>query len=519
MNNKRPNRISVAILAMGGQGGGVLCDWIVRAGERAGWIVQSTSVPGVAQRTGATVYYLELFPKIEAEKGGKAPVLALMPVPQDVDIVVAGELVEAGRAIVRGFITAGRTVVITSGHRDYAISEKMAMGDGRVSAQEIARIVEQRAKKMVCFDMNAVAEESGSAISAVLLGSIAGSAVLPVTRENFEDAIHSSGIAVEANLRGFASGFEQAAGGAAVRLPEQSEKKAPKVSEDTDASKFIAQVRKQFPQITWPTVTAAVQKLVDYQDLSYAEKYHERITKVLEIDSAREKEGTEYRLTEAVARHLALWMTYEDAIRVADLKIRSQRFKRVREEVRAHPEQIVRITEFMHPRVQEICDVLPAAVGRFILNNGIAGGFLGFICRKGRRITTNSVSGFLLLYGISGLRKWRPRSLRQEVENGAIETWLELINSLAMHDYEMAVEIARCQELVKGYGDTHSRGMSSFNRIMGHVEEIREHTEPARLVSALRKAALADEKGEHLEEALKKIERPYAQTMEQQTSG
>ena len=52
---------------MGGEGGGVLADWIVALGEANGHIAQTTSVPGVAQRTGATIYYVELFPRAAAE--------------------------------------------------------------------------------------------------------------------------------------------------------------------------------------------------------------------------------------------------------------------------------------------------------------------------------------------------------------------------------------------------------------------------------------------------------------------
>ena len=50
--------IKLAVLAVGGQGGGVLADWITDVAERSGYIAQSTSVAGVAQRTGATIYYI-----------------------------------------------------------------------------------------------------------------------------------------------------------------------------------------------------------------------------------------------------------------------------------------------------------------------------------------------------------------------------------------------------------------------------------------------------------------------------
>ena len=127
--------IKIAILAMGGEGGGVLADWIVDLGERNGYIAQTTSVPGVAQRTGATIYYVELFPWAHAEREGAKPVLALMPLPGDVDVVLASELMEAGRAVQRGLVTPDRTTLIASTHRVYAIAEKTAMGDGRADSE------------------------------------------------------------------------------------------------------------------------------------------------------------------------------------------------------------------------------------------------------------------------------------------------------------------------------------------------------------------------------------------------
>src|ERR1041385_1486930 len=121
----RPRAIKGASLAMGGEGGGVLADWIVDLAEHGNYLVQTTSVPGVAQRTGATIYYLELFPRAAAKAAGKDPVLALVPVPGDVDVVIASELMEAGRAVQRGFVTPDRTTLVASTHRVYAMTEKI----------------------------------------------------------------------------------------------------------------------------------------------------------------------------------------------------------------------------------------------------------------------------------------------------------------------------------------------------------------------------------------------------------
>ena len=138
--------IKIAILAMGGEGGGVLADWIVDMGEANGYIAQTTSVPGVAQRTGATIYYVELFPQARADADHGVPILALMPLPGDVDVVLASELMEAGRAVQRGLVTSDRTTLIASTHRVYSIAEKSAMGDGRVDSKQLLAHADQAAK-------------------------------------------------------------------------------------------------------------------------------------------------------------------------------------------------------------------------------------------------------------------------------------------------------------------------------------------------------------------------------------
>ena len=74
--------LKLAIMAVGGQGGGVLTDWIIELAEGNGYRAQSTSVAGVAQRTGATIYYIEMTPDT-----GRDPVFSLSAAAGDVDIM------------------------------------------------------------------------------------------------------------------------------------------------------------------------------------------------------------------------------------------------------------------------------------------------------------------------------------------------------------------------------------------------------------------------------------------------
>ncbi|MFZ5607991.1 MAG: indolepyruvate oxidoreductase subunit beta family protein [Pseudomonadota bacterium] len=489
-----PRPISIAITALGGQGGGVLAGWIVAVAEAQGYIAQSTSVPGVAQRTGATVYCVELFSRDLAQERGKPPVLALMPMPGDVDIVIAAEWMEAGRAILRGFVTPARTTLIASTHRDYAIAEKAALGDGIADAQAVAKAAHAHARRLIAFDMNAAASEAGCAISAVLLGALAGAGALPFPRAAFEDVIRASARSVDNNLAGFAMGHDLARSDTPKESPPPAR---PAAFGAKGAEHLVQRLRRDFPHQVHGVLLDGARRLADYQDRRYVSDYAERLKPVLQADD----KALSYRLTRVAARHLALWMSYEDTIRVADLKTRAARFKRVREEVRAGPGHIVITSEFMHPRLEELRDTLPRPLGALIARMG----FLRSLFKRGRRITTTALSGFFLLRAIAMLRPLRRATYRHGVEMAAIDRWLDRIIRLAHENYDLAVEVAQCQGLVKGYGKTHERGMRHFNAIMEKLDQWGDGDGIADKVRRLRTAALADEEGAAFAQALREV--------------
>jgi indolepyruvate ferredoxin oxidoreductase, beta subunit len=485
--------IKIAILAMGGEGGGVLADWIVGLGEANGYIAQTTSVPGVAQRTGATIYYVELFPRALAEARGARPVLALMPLPGDVDVVLASELMEAGRAVQRGLVTPERTTLIASTHRVYAILEKTALGDGRADSHALLAHGEAAAKRFVRFDMERAAEESGSVISAVLFGALAGTGVLPFGRAQFEATIERGGVGVKASLRAFGAGFEGAANPPAA-APAAAAPAAP-AAKDPQVRALLERLQR-LPAAAQPLATEGVRRLVDYQDPAYAALYLDRLAHL-----QRAPGGADGALLADTARHLALWMSYEDTIRVADLKTRASRFARVEGEVKRQPGQLLAIHEYMHPRLQEICETLPAALGRWLLGSGAPRRFVERFTRTGRVVDTTSLRGFGLLWCLAGLRRWRRGTLRYAQENTRIERWLARIEHAARFNAQLAAEIAQCQRLVKGYGDTHERGLRNYETLMAAVDAAGASLAPAAL-RELRDAALADEHGTQLRAAL-----------------
>lgn len=502
MNSEKA--IKIAINAVGGQGGGVLAGWIVKAGEKAGFIAQSTSVPGVAQRTGATVYYIELFPKDLAEKKGKPPVLALTAIPGDVDVVLASELMEAGRALTRGFVT-GQTTLIASSHRDYAISEKSAMSDGRKSADSIIKAAERTAGRFVYADMEKAAGEAGAVISAVLFGALAGSAALPIAREIFEEVIRDGGRAVERNLAGFAKGFD-AARAAAPPQKAVEKSKAQRGEAAPAVRPLLERLESAFPPPAHALLAEGLKKVVDFQDPKYGALYLDRLEPIHELDAACDGGRRNWRLLQTVGKHLALWMAYEDAIRVADLKTRASRFQRFREDVRAEPDQIVHVSEYLHPRVEEVCDLLPAGMARAVLSSQKMRKALDFVVNKDRRVSTTKLRGFLVLYGLASLRPWRRATSRYAIEQARMESWLFLIHAEAKTDYDLACEIAALQRLIKGYGDTHARGLANFERIVAQMGAVKSQPDPTKALRRLHEAALADEEGKALDAAVRKLE-------------
>src|SRR5678810_356119 len=311
-----------------------MADWLMEAATASGFPAQSTSIPGVAQRTGATTYYLEVFPLPKNKLDGKEPVLSLTPSPGNVDIMVASELVEAGRAMQNGYVSPERTTLIASTHRIYATAEKMQMADGRFDSDRVIAAGGQLAKKAVMFDMRELAQENGTVINAVLFGAMGGSGVLPLSREACEAAIRKAGRGAEASLRGFAAGFEIAGGARQAPAPAAKPKRAASVDE---------------------ILPLAKERLEDYQGERYAGLYMERVKPFL---------GGDPKVAAAVARHLATWMAYEDIIRVADLKTRASRFERVRKEVGAKDGEPVVVYDFLKPGIEEFASVLPHFLGK-----------------------------------------------------------------------------------------------------------------------------------------------------------
>lgn len=480
--------LTLLIAALGGEGGGLLTDWIIKAAAACDLPVQSTSIPGVAQRTGATTYYVEIFPQTNEVLAGRRPLFALSPCSGAVDVVLATELLEAARAAENGFVSPDRSTLVALVRRVFSIHEKSNTVDGRYLDAEAVRGLEQLSRNLRLIDVTKESSLHQHPSNALLLGALAGLRVLPIATEKFEQAVQASGVAVESNIAAFRAGYE---------LSNRSEAPMDPAVLVKNVSGGQKESTRNLPMQVAAIVDAGAARVRDYQDARYVEAYRLRVDAILACDR------DPFILTKETARNLALWMSYEDVIRVADLKCRAERFQAVRDDAKISLNDPAQIVEFLKPGIDEIAAVLPYAMGKTLRRWAINGNWSHK--RLALRIRSTTVIGFLQLRMLASLKAIRPSSLRFREEQAGIDLWLSAIKKAAAFDLPFAIEIAHSASLVKGYGDTLARGRLNFELIFSHLIEpgIAEPTVGrAKILNAARTAALADPDGGALQRLL-----------------
>lgn len=490
--------IKLALYALGGQGGGVFTGWVEAVARANGYTAQATSVAGVSQRTGATVYYIEMAPV-----GPSAPVFSLMPAAGDVDVMVTAEMMEAGRSILRGFVTPDRTTLITSTHRALAVSEKMVPGNGIASSDEVLAAAEVAARRVIAADFEAVALRAGSVISASLFGALAAAEVLPFPREAFEAVI--SGKGAEASLRAFAAGYDAARGAVPEPVPVKSTFGPKGPARLLQGWQELVNRAQALPAPAVEMALLGLRKVVEFQDIAYGKAYLERLETLAAADRAP------FGFVRQAAKYVANAMTYDDVIRVADLKTRAGRAERIAAEMGARQSNLLQLTEFLHPRAEEIVGLLPAKLGARLEASPRWMARIDRWFNRGRRLRTDSLPAFGMLYLVAGLKKRRLGSLRHAQEVAHLERWLGVAVGYLPKNYDLAIEVLRCRRLVKGYSDTHARGLSKFDRVLDGVAMVQDRADAADWARRLIEAALKDEEGKALSGALATI-RSFAET-------
>ncbi len=474
--------IKVLIPAVGGQGGGVLTEWLVQAFFIQDYDVQGISLPGLSQRGGSTVYYLEAFPRAEARD--KQIIFAQFPVPGEVDVIVAQEFLELGRALELGY-GSDKTAIVTSTHRVYSTLEKMPIGSGIYSEESLRKIADGFSSKLIELDALKLSKENGMdelAVNAILLGALSASGAMPVSRESYLKAIDNVGVAVKTNKRAFEVGSDYVKSG---NNPDFGEKpaivwesflkeRADRLGE-YEREEYLARISKietYHPSNLREILAESIFRLIEYQGIEYADKYMDLVWETYDVD--QNTKGGGYKLTEHFARNLALLMSYEDGIRVAELKIKFNRFKRIKEEMRLRDDQVFKVVDYLKPDSEEIYGLMPYVLVAPFVRITQSRVFKKIWRRKkpltmGQTPVTTSFSGFARLWLLTKIKFMRPYSYRYKKEHRIIKRYIESVVYYSGLDYKVGCLVAKSASMIKGYGKVRRRTMKAFLRYLDNV--------------------------------------------------
>jgi indolepyruvate ferredoxin oxidoreductase beta subunit len=452
--------VTLLVAALGGEGGGVLAQWLVDVARACGHSAQATSIPGVAQRTGATTYYLEFCPLPDSALGGAEPLFSLSPVPGGVDVLLASELLEATRQASLGFVDAARTRVLTAGDRTLTVAERSHGADGRVDNARLLKALQAHAQELLVLDMAALAQAQGTIVSAVMLGALAASGALPFARAAYEQVVGAGGgRAAQASLRGVAAGWQQ------VQALRQALDTLPAAGPGPTAQ---GAAEPGFPPPVQPVLAAALPRLRDYQDERYAQLYLQRLQGVLQAEQTADPAGAGgWALTREAARLLALWMTFDDIARVADLKSRASRWQRVRHEQGVAAGDLLALYDHFKPGVPELADLLPPAAAQRLRawdqrrqQRGLPAWGLAL------KLPSHSARGLLPLRALAALKHLRRSGQRYADEQATLTRWLAAVQQATREHWALGLAAVQLARLIKGYGSTHARGRARFEQAL-----------------------------------------------------
>lgn len=523
-NQMQPEQpVTLLICALGGEGGGVLAEWLTAVARHAGYPAQATSIPGVAQRTGATTYYLEFWPSHERVLNGKRPIFGLTPLPGKLDLLISSELLETARQIGNGMAASDRTCVIASTARALTTAERTHLGDGRWDQARLTSLIQTHAARHHILDMAHLTREAGTVVSSVMLGCIAASGVLPFGRADYEVVVgEGGGATAKASLHGFSLGFDAVQhqrdqGNAVINMLAKPLSTDETQSEPALPVALASDITKVFPSEICERISLGCTRVTAYQNESYGKLYLARLQRVWAAEQAAG--GARGEATHEASRWLALWMAFDDIVRVAHLKAVATRRERVHREVKADEGDLLRIYDHFKPGVPEFAGLLPPSLGKPLTRWDAARVARGQKpWERPMKIGTHTVFGMLALRLLASMKWLRPKGQRYITEQKLIDQWIDgVVQGLHAHT-ALGLEIARCGRLIKGYGSTNERGKHNLLHVLEHLAQspqLPDLNARAKAVAAAREAALKDESGKSLDAALRSHGAPARPLREQ----
>lgn len=426
----------ILIPSVGGMGVGVFVEWLSSAVISTGLTPAVLNLPGVSQRTGRTLSYIEIQERDDVpfspfpEKGG-------------LDLIISQDFLELLRILKEGYGGKDCSILGTT-YRYYTTFEKLSLKKDVYTYDNYKGLIEANSRDHIVVDIHRAGISDFN--NAHLLGLLSASGYLPVLeRESYEEAIRSVGIEVERNLNDFALGRG---------LPERIKQVASREEyrgdgfADDEIGEAILKLGSLYGKDVTDVLREAAAQLEQYQDREYVRLFLDRVKDLhTYIRETAEDVNGDGGLMREFVRVLAVRMMYEDIIRVAERKVSRERFDRIKKLYRIGEKDVFRIRDFFSPDLDELYGILPYSAGR-IIDKIFSRRRLSWRST----IDTSHISGFLLLKLLAGLKFLRRRSFRYGKENGLIEKYIRHVKTRYLIDPDSAVLAARGGAIVRGYG-------------------------------------------------------------------
>jgi hypothetical protein len=218
------------------------------------------------------------------------------------------------------------------------------------------------------------------------------------------------------------------------------------IGDDDDTTPFLPE---GLPEPAMAVASEAIHLLVDYQGPSYARLYVERLRRFIG------KKGVNDAMLTDIARLMATRMSYEDPIRIAQLKLA---------ELHGQGGTSAGSVEVKKLRIDELIGALPAVFAEYILD---ALEWLGWARKSvSIRFSTKSRLGIRRLKLEAGLRRWRLFSVRYAKERVWVERWLHMVDRSLTKQPQAAPAIVQTATMIQGYGEVYRQGMADWNAII-----------------------------------------------------
>lgn len=215
------------------------------------------------------------------------------------------------------------------------------------------------------------------------------------------------------------------------------------LGEDDDEPPFLPE---GLPEPVMAQASEAIHLLIDYQGPGYARLYVDRLQRFVG------KQGVDDKMLGEIARLMAVRMSYEDPIRIAQLKLA---------EPAGRPGGSVDVRKF---HLDELIGALPAVIAEYVID---ALDWAGWAHKRvSIRFSTKSRFGIRRLKMEAGLRRWRLFSLRYTKERTWVERWLHMIDRSLTKQPQAAPAMIHTATMIVGYGDVYRQGMADWNAII-----------------------------------------------------